>query len=169
MLNLRYGKLTMLWPFMFMVRRAVFVVGVCGLKDYGPIQIYFFLVPTLVSMAVLAAVKPLKESMSNRLEVFNSFMILLMIYCLMHFTPYIADPMQRHKIGFGMVILTCSNIVINIVVVSMDPMRQSCLRCKAKWARRDRKRCSFERICVPCINFCCGKYRKQAEEKAESD
>ena len=31
MLNLRHGKGTMLWPILFMVRRVLFVVGVCAL------------------------------------------------------------------------------------------------------------------------------------------
>jgi len=81
------------------------------------------MVPTLLSMAILASVKPLTDSLANQLEIFNSCMILLMIYCMMLFTPFVADPEMRHQIGYCLVLLTVLNIAFNILVVSHDPVR----------------------------------------------
>lgn len=150
MLNLRHGKLTMIWPCLFMIRRTLFVVGVCFLVQYGALQIFLFLVPTIISMAVLASIKPLVDAPANRLEVFNSFTILLMIYCLMCFTPFAINPEARHLIGYVLVFLIASNIVLNIVIVSLNPVRQSCKRCKKRWAKRVQTKAK----CILCFRKC---------------
>lgn len=136
MLNLRHGKATLLWPLVFMLRRALFVVAVCVLIERIEMQIFLFMIPTLASMVILAWIKPLETSSANRLEVFNSCMILLMSYCLMSFTAMVEDPRARYEMGFIMVGLTGLNILINIVAVSIEPIRRSCMRCKVCWAKR---------------------------------
>ena len=42
-------------------------------------------------MMVLAHYKPLQNMQSNKLETYNSFVILTMIYCLMCFTQLALD------------------------------------------------------------------------------
>ena len=95
MLNLRHGKMTMLWPSFFTIRRSLFVIGVCAMSEFGSLQILFFLCPTIVAMAILATIQPLQDLPSNRLELFNSIMILLMSYSFMCFTSFVPDPEAR--------------------------------------------------------------------------
>ena len=133
MLNLRRGRSTLLWPLIFMLRRALFVVAVCALADYTEMQIYLFMLPTIASMTILASVNPLESITANRLEIFNSVSILLMSYCLMAFTPLVLDPQARYTMGFVMVGLTGTNVLTNIIVISIDPMRKTCMRCKVHW------------------------------------
>ena len=86
MLNRRHGQWTLLWPVFFMGRRIIFVIAVCALVDQTVFQIILFMLPTIAVMMLLALVKPLADLPSNRLEIYNSFVILLLIYCLMCFT-----------------------------------------------------------------------------------
>ena len=134
MLNLRHGKATMLWPLMFMVRRALFVVAICALIQQTANQIFLFIIPTIASMAILAGVNPLESRPINRLEIFNSIMILMMGYCLMSFTPVVENPQSRYLMGFVMVFFTGLNILFNIVAVSLNPIRFSCIRFRVRWA-----------------------------------
>ena len=57
-------------------------------------------------MMVLAHFKPLITMQSNKLETYNSFTILTMIYCLMCFTELTLDPEARYTMGYVLVILT---------------------------------------------------------------
>ena len=136
MLNLRHGHWGMLWPIFFMVRRVLFVVGVCALIEYPVYQVFLFLLPTLAVMAVLALVRPLEDRTTNLLEIYNSFTILCMSYCLLCFTEFVLDPGARYQMGFVMVILTVKNICVNLYVVGSGPARMCKLRCKSRWLRR---------------------------------
>ena len=106
-----------------MGRRVLFVVGVCALVKYTSIQLILFMLPTVAVMMLLALVKPLESPSANKMELYNSFMILLMTYCLMCFTPFALDAMARYTMGYVMVALTVKNIVVNIYVVSQKPVR----------------------------------------------
>ena len=77
-----------------------------------------FMIPTVAVMTLLALVKPLADRQTNRMEVYNSFTLLCIAYCLLCFTPFAADPGARYQIGFALVFLTCQNIVVNIAIVS---------------------------------------------------
>ena len=58
-------------------------------------------------MTLLGLVKPLEDQQTNRLEIYNSFSLLCITYCLLCFTSFVADPGTRYDIGFVLVILTC--------------------------------------------------------------
>ena len=138
MLNLRHGSLTFLWPVFFIVRRVLFVVAVCLLVKYTSLQIILFLYPTIAVMVILCTVKPLEDEPTNRMEIYNSVMILCMTYCLMCFTPFALDARARYTMGYVLVLLTCKNIFVNIYFVARNPMRESYLRCKVRWAKRQK-------------------------------
>ena len=54
----------------------------------------------------------------------------------MCFTPFVLDPEAREKAGYTLVVLIGFNMIINIVIVSMDPVRKTSKRCKVRWANR---------------------------------
>ena len=136
MLNLRHGHWTMLWPVFFFIRRLVFVIGVCGLSDNVVAQIYCFMAPTMAVLMLLALAKPLQNQQTNRLEVYNSFTLLSIAYCLMCFTNFALNAEARYDMGYILVALTIKNIVVNIFVVGSQPVRMCKLRCKSRWMRR---------------------------------
>lgn len=89
----------------------------------------------------------------NRMEVFNSIMVMLMIYCLMCYTPLVVDPEARYMMGFAMVGLVGLNVLANIVVVTIDPVKQSCKRCKVRWAKRNKSK-SYNSLKHCCARMC---------------
>ena len=100
------GTWTLLYPLIFFGRRLIFVVAVVMMIKYPAFQILFFMLPTLGFMIHLGQVEPMKNRLENRLEMYNSFTILLLSYCLCCFTPFVLDANARYEVGFAMVFLT---------------------------------------------------------------
>ena len=73
----------------------------------------------------------------NRLEIYNSFTILCLTYCLLCFTPFVLDADARYQMGYVMIILTTQNILVNIFLIGQDPIRLLKLKIKSKWMRRN--------------------------------
>lgn len=93
--------------------------------------------PTIAVMLVLVAVKPLKGgSPINNLEIYNCVTLLCLTYCIMIFTPFGSEPGAKYTIGYFMVLIIAQNIVYNIYVVSKDPARITCFKCRTRWAKR---------------------------------
>lgn len=136
-----------------------------------------FMGPTLLSMVVLAGVHPLEDRPTNMMEVFNTCMVMMMIYCLLCFTPMALDAQARYTMGFVMVGLVGFNILANIVVVSKDPVRHSCMRCKMRWATRHRCQRRWGQRCTRlglwchkvCSCACCSSSRKEEDLAEEKD
>lgn len=136
MIDLRHGHWTMLHPIFFMLRRVCFAVGVCVLHKYAAIQIFLLMGPTLAVMLILAGLKPLKGgSPINDLEIYNCVTLLCLTYCIMIFTSFGSEPEAKYTIGYFMVLIIYQNIIFNIFMVSKDPTRIMCIKCKLRWAK----------------------------------
>ena len=88
-------------------------------------------------MIVIGQIEPLINRQDNAIEMYNSFSILLLTYCLLCLTQFVPDANARYQVGFGMIGLTGQNILVNIYIVGRQPVRELFLRCRAKWIHRD--------------------------------
>ena len=87
-------------------------------------------------MINLGQIEPLLTPSANRMEIYNSFSVLLLTYCLLCLTNFVPDAEARYNVGFGMIALTGQNILVNIYLISRTPLRQLFLKCKARWVHR---------------------------------
>ena len=62
-------------------------------------------------------VKPFKNPVLNRLEIFNELCIMAAAYHLFVFTDYVDDPDMQYKVGWSMIGVTAFNIVVNMIVM----------------------------------------------------
>ena len=90
------SKWAMFTPLFFFVRRGLLVVAVCAMIEYPTFQILFFLLPTLVVMVNLGQVEPLSTRKENKLEMYNSWSILCLTYCLLCLTQFVPDAHARY-------------------------------------------------------------------------
>ena len=80
--------------------------------------------------------RPLASPFENRLELYNSASIVLLIYCLLCFTEFIEDPSMRYDMGYAMILLTAQNILVNLVLIAKQPARRLYLSLKRWFAIR---------------------------------
>lgn len=130
MLDLKNKPAALWWSLLFFVRRILFAIGVIFMQDFPVIQIYLFILPTMAVLICLGQVQPLPSLIENRLELSNSFQILLISYCLLTFTKFVDDAGVRYNMGYAIVCLTCLNILYNLVYIVKDPLYRVKIRIK---------------------------------------
>ena len=54
------------------------------------------MIPTIAQMINLGQIEPMLNQSDNRVEIYNSFSILLLTYCLLCFTQFIPDAATRY-------------------------------------------------------------------------
>lgn len=66
----------------------------------------------------IISVKPFKEPRLNKLEIFNELTVLLCAYHIPLFSDFVPDPDIRYIAGWSIILITCSNLMINIGIVT---------------------------------------------------
>ena len=136
MIKVKRSNYAMLYPIFFFLRRILLVFAVVFMLDYPTFQIFLFIFPTLLVMIHIGEVRPLLWRYENRLEIYNSFTILCLTYCLLCYTNFVSDAHARYQMGFAMIFLTSQNILINIFLLGREPVKMLILSCKRRWNRR---------------------------------
>ena len=73
-------------------------------------------------LITIGIVEPYPTKTINRLEIYNNWTVILLAYCLLCFTPWVADAGSRYQIGFVMILLTAQNIIFNLALISIGPL-----------------------------------------------
>jgi len=69
-------------------------------------------------IALVGDVEPYKNSISNKLDLMNESIVILIIYHLLAFTDFVHDLTIRQNVGISLIALTCLDIVLNLGIVS---------------------------------------------------
>ena len=83
----------------FFVRRLIFVIGIFYLESLS-LNLFLQMSCTFAVLVLLLALKPLADTKSQRLEVFNECTILALNYILLFFSDAIDTAADRSTIGY---------------------------------------------------------------------
>jgi len=67
------------------------------------------------------------------MDLFNEFFLLVSIYHMMCFTPYVDDPNTRDWIGISLIACTSFNVILNLVILMFFFLKQSWFDLKEKY------------------------------------
>ncbi len=62
-------------------------------------------------------VAPFESPILNKLEIFNEVCVILAVYHLFCFTPFVSDASTQYNVGWSMIGVTAFNVVGNIAVM----------------------------------------------------
>ena len=79
--------------------------------------------PNFAVLLCLIVIKPLPSQEENRLEIFNNWSLVCMSYVLLFMTEIAETPMVRYNFGYGLIGLTVINILVNLAIISKDPLQ----------------------------------------------
>ena len=102
----------------FRRRRIIFVLAAIAFEKYPVGQIMMLIAPTIAIIIFIGQEEPLANKMSNRIDIYNNYFIVVVGYCLLCFTDFVPDPQARYTIGYGLIIITLGNVIVNLLIVS---------------------------------------------------
>jgi hypothetical protein len=120
-------------PFVFLMRRNVFVAVVFGLRDEGTMTIWVLMVFQILWMVFNHVVKPLKfkSEKAHRIEMMNDWVNMLTLYFMLLFTDLIPNPKHRYNIGWILIsiqaVATVTCITLAVIEIICE-LKKSCVR-----------------------------------------
>ena len=113
-LNLRSGKMVLLQPMWFLVRRLLLAIIVVLLRTTVIWQISLMTLTVITQVIILGRVEPFLEKNTIRFEIFSEVILMLVMYHMICFTPFVSDIKVRVYLGYMVCAVVCFHLLISL-------------------------------------------------------
>ena len=113
----RPNRRSMLYSFIFFLRRYTVILALTTLSWNGNLQILTSMISTMVVIAYIAGVRPHVSPSVNNQEIINEITVLIATYPLLFFTKWVWDMDTRLNAGWFLVACILLNILFNISIL----------------------------------------------------
>ena len=128
--NKKLGRIVMLTHVSYFAQRILLVVLSFFWSQKPIFQILTLTYSDLLVAIIQAQVKPLKTPKANRQRLYDDMTLVLIIDCIICCTDLVSSGDSRYAVGYFIVILTIQNLVINLLILILEPIYKMKLLCK---------------------------------------
>ena len=139
----RNQRSSLLYPFFFAFRRVLLTLVIVLAADLLFLQLFSQLFTLSIQIWYLATYEPFEEPLMQKLEIFNEFTMIGLIYCVMSFSPVNLE-MENNEawvVGAFLVCL-CGNMLVHLYFLMKDSYlstKDKCKRCCNKKSKNQRQ------------------------------
>jgi len=135
-LELRNGKLVLMQPLWFLVRRFMISMMVVFLDATVIWQIALMTMNVIVQVIILGRVAPFALRSANKFELFSECIVMLVMYHLICFTPFVPDLEVRFRLGYLVIGVICLHLTISLGILLKDTYRSIRFKRKVRIASK---------------------------------
>lgn len=137
-LNLKAGRVVLLYPTWYLIRRVLLVVSVLSTNDTVFWQLVIIQTSTLIQVIIVGAKVHVLPSERKR-DYFNETALMLLVYTLYFYTAYQTDLGLRVQLGYATILISILHLIISMVLILVSSISQGKFRCKLNIIRRKYK------------------------------
>jgi len=105
-------------PIWFLVRRLLLAFMVVFLSTTVIWQISLMAMNVIVQVILLGRVAPFKNRFSNHFEMFSETIVMMVMYHLVCFTPFVPDLKVRFMLGYTVSAVICLHLLVSLVILA---------------------------------------------------
>ena len=76
------------------------------------------------------------RSIDKSLDIFNEVSLVLLLYIVILFTPFVTDPEARFDVGYVGCVTLCLGVAVNLVMMIFEPLRSFNIRIRRRFANK---------------------------------
>jgi len=122
-LKLGNGTLVLMQPVWFLIRRFLISLMVVCLNTTVIWQIALMTMNVIVQVIILGRVAPFAHGRTNKFELFSECMVMMVMYHLICFTPFVPDLQIRFKLGYVLIAVISLHLVVSLGILAKDSYR----------------------------------------------
>ena len=134
-LDLKRGRWIFLQPAFFLIRRLILAFTVV-MVPYLIAQIYLVIAQSLISLLIVDYVHPFKDRSQRKMEIFNEVILVLVLYTMMCFTPWVQEVESKVRIGYLSCFFVATHFVVNLAIMLRGSLLGLSQRCKLRLAKK---------------------------------
>jgi len=105
-------------PIWFLVRRLLLAFMVVFLSTTVIWQISLMAMNVIVQVILLGRVAPFKNRFSNHYEMFSETIVMMVMYHLVCFTPFVPDLEVRFMLGYTVSAVICLHLLVSLGILA---------------------------------------------------
>lgn len=116
-LNMRHGPMVLLQPIWFLVRRLVLATIVVFLGQTAIWQIALMTLTVITQVIILGRVEPFVDKNKMYFEFFSETIVMLVMYTLICFTPFLPDLEMRFRLGYICIGIISVHLLVSLFIL----------------------------------------------------
>lgn len=144
-LDLRKGHIVLIQPTFYVLRRIHLALTVVYLEQWFIWQSYMLFAQVIFSIIMVGHIKPWREPMQWKSQLFNEMVILVVYYHLMCFTPFFPDYDNQYTVGYSVIVIVSLHIFYSIAFMAYLSFYSTIYRLKLWWLIRRMREHSSEK------------------------
>ena len=135
-LDLRVGKLALVQPLFFIVRRFMLAIAIVSLAKHLIFQIMIMSSQIVTSAIIIGNLSPFRGQFKKKIEMFNEVILMLVMYTIICFSPLVTSPEIKFSIGYISMVFVSTHLVVNFTIIGKSTFRLAKIKIFIKMAKR---------------------------------
>ena len=98
----------------------------------------------LIALFILEYVRPWKSPFQLRTERFNEVILMLILYTMLCFTPWVPQIETKMKVGYLSCFFVCLHFIVNLYIMTRSSIKGTIISCRIYSAKKAMKKKSPE-------------------------
>lgn len=138
-LNLKAGKVALLVPTFFLLRRMMLAIAIVTVGKVLIWQI-FLMSAQIIGQVILTGANVFPSRSKRRLEYFNEIILMTTMYTIFVYSPWTADVHLKFYVGYITIFIVSTHLGVNLGMIFGASLCQMKHNCIIKLAKRKYKR-----------------------------
>lgn len=119
-ISIAKGPKVLLWPLFYLTRRLLLAFIMVYSSETFALQLMVMAYHIVFSLILLGHLEPFETRFQQRLEMTNECCLMLFIYPLFCFTPFVSSPERKVEMGFICCGIVAFNLALNLGLMLKD-------------------------------------------------
>jgi len=136
-LKLTQGREVLIQPLYFLFRRFLLAVTIVLANQTVIWQVGLMTAQIITAGIIIGRIRPFKETVRHNFEFFNEVIIMLVMYHIICFTPFVPDLEVRFRLGYLVCLVVAVHLLVNLFFMAKDSIRNLRMSYKSWRARKE--------------------------------
>ena len=124
------------YPCYFMLRRFLIAIIVVVFRNFLWLQIFLKAMSIVTAVILIGEANYFETKFKRRFEFANEILVMLMLYNMISFSPFVPDVEVRFKMGYFCCVVEALALAVNILLILTESLRSIILIMKVWFAKR---------------------------------
>ena len=129
-------KSALIYPFLFILRRLLFMASVIFYADFTWSQIALQFNSSFAMVIYLGHVWPFESHSITRIEIFNELASILLCYMMLCFTDWIPTAQMRYKLGWVYILVISMHLGTHLVLMIKNTYITAKEKARERYAKK---------------------------------
>ena len=116
-LQLRRNKDVVLYPIWFLARRLILSLAIVTFDQTVWWQLAIKTALVATSTIIVGQIEPFDAPQLNNQEFFNEVIIMIVLYHIFCFTPFVSDTETQYQVGYSIIFFVCLHFYVNFHLI----------------------------------------------------